>query len=281
MAIVGWLWKKYPWESQPVIHLILEILLISVWTMLYSMGLYRIEIYFGLMESQDVQFLEVFITLLITYLITAIHEMVYFYQQWKMNFSRSVRLERDNIHAKYEALKTQINPHFLFNSLNSLTSLVDDNEDAVAYIQDLSEFLRYMLTSRDKELVLVREEVSLLKKYISLQESRFKKTLRIELDVPESTWHYALPPLVLQMLVENCIKHNVISKEKPLDVSVQARNNSIIVENTLQKKKEVTSTGQGLRNIAERYKLFTTREVKTEETRRLFRVTIPLLKVEL
>ena len=186
MTIVGILWRKFPWKFPPVRHLILEVVAITAYTMLFSFAIFSLEIKLGVMEQPDSLFMDVFATMLITYLITAIHEMVYFYRQWKYNFSRSVRLEKDNIQAKYETLKTQVNPHFLFNSLNSLVSLVDDNEKVVAYIQDLSEFLRYMLASRDKELVLVREEVNLLKRYISLQESRFKNTLEVKVDVPES-----------------------------------------------------------------------------------------------
>jgi len=281
MTIVTYLWKRFPWEIYPVKHLMWEISTVTAYTMIFSLGIYTLEMKLDIFESPESLLMDIFVTMLITYLITAIHELVFFYQQWKFNFSRSVRLEKDNIQAKYEALKTQVNPHFLFNSLNSLTTMVDDNQEAVSYIQDLSEFLRYMLTSRDKELVLVREEVKLLKRYISLQESRFRKSLNIKLDVPESAWHFALPPLVMQMLVENCIKHNVISKKNPLEISVRAMDEYIIVENKLQKKNGVSSTGQGLRNIAERYRIFTTREVRVEESGGKFRVTIPLLTMEL
>ncbi len=281
LAIVQFLWHKYPWEFHPVKHLIWELVLITAWTMLYSYTLYIIERWTTIFERVEGLFMEAFVTLLITYLITAIHELVFFYKQWKHNFSKSIRLEKDNIQAKYETLKTQINPHFLFNSLNSLTNLVDDNEKAVTYISDLSEFLRYMISSRDKELVLVREEVNLLKKYIHLQQSRFKTNLSIAVDVPESFYHYAIPPLVLQMLVENSIKHNIISRDKPLKVSVRAGNKSLVVENNLQKKSGISSTGQGLRNITERYRLFTTREVEITETSAIFKVAIPLLTLEL
>ena len=281
LAIVQFLWKKYPWEFHPVKHLIWELVLITAWTMLYSYTLYTIERWTKIFQNVEDLFMEAFVTLLITYLITAIHELVFFYKQWKHNFSKSIRLEKDNIQAKYETLKTQINPHFLFNSLNSLTNLVDENEAAVRYITDLSDFFRYMLGSRDKELVLVREEINLLKKYIHLQQSRFKTNLSIAVDVPESFYHYAIPPRVLQMLVENSIKHNIISRDKPLKVSVRAGDESLVVENNLQKKSGISSTGQGLRNITERYRHFTTREVEITETSAIFKVAIPLLTLEL
>ena len=281
MAIVQYLWQKFPWEFYPVKHLILEILVITSWTILYSFTLYTLERWTGVFDRVENLFMEAIVTLLITYLITAIHELVFFYKQWKHNFSKSIRLEKDNIQAKYETLKTQINPHFLFNSLNSLTNLVDENETAVRYIGDLSDFFRYMLGSRDKEVVLVREEINLLEKYIHLQQSRFKTSLNIEVNVPESFYHYAIPPLVVQMLVENSIKHNIISKDKPLSVSVRAENETLLVENNLQKKSGISSTGQGLRNITERYRLFTSREVEITETSAIFKVAIPLLTIEL
>jgi LytS/YehU family sensor histidine kinase len=272
--------EKIPWEFNPARHLVLEILLITVYTVAFSTVIHLVEIRLELVEHENL-FFDAFVTLLITYLITALHEGFFFYRQWKYNFSKSIRLEKDNIQAKYEMLKTQINPHFLFNSLNSLTNLVEDNDRAVEYIGNLSEFFRYMLSSRDKELVLVREEIKLLERYVSLQQSRFTTNLSVDIDVPEKFYHFAIPPLVLQMLVENSFKHNIISKEKPLKVAVRAHGESISVENNLQRKPGVASTGQGMKNIAERYRLFTTREMQVSETSSIFKVTIPLLKVEL
>ncbi len=282
MVIVQWLWRKFPWEFYPGKHMVIEIVLITLYTMTYSFMVYLIVVRTGGSGDyyEDLP-MQIFATLLITYLITSIHEMVYFYKQWKYHFSKSVRLEKDNIQARYETLKTQVNPHFLFNSLNSLTTLVDDNKDAVQYIQNMSEFLRYMLGSRDKELVLIREEIRVLGKYVSLQQFRFRNTLFVDLQVPERFYHYAIPPLVLQMLVENCIKHNVISKDQPLHVNIRAGGETLTVENNLQKKSGVVSTGQGLKNISERYRLFTSREVKITETSAIFKVAIPLLTVEL
>ncbi len=280
MTIVNYLWKKFPWEFYPVRHLLWEVFLITVYTIAYSFLLFKIQHKVGFPHEIEDMFMEVLTTMLITYLITAIHELVFFYQQWRFHFSKSVRLEKDNIQAKYETLKTQINPHFLFNSLNSLTSLVDDNKKAVEYIGNLSGFFRYMLSSQDKELVLVREEIKLLERYISLQQSRFTSTLFVDVRVPEKFYHFAIPPLVLQMLVENSIKHNIISKDKPLSITVIAQEDAIVVENNLQRKPGVSSTGTGLKNISERYKLFTTREIVITETTSIFKVSIPLLTAE-
>jgi two-component system LytT family sensor kinase len=281
MGIVTWLWKKYPWEKAPVRHLIVEIILITSYTLAFSFLFSLLEKkYLNIPKTENIG-MEIFITILITFLITSIYESVFFFMQWKENFSKSVMLERDNIEARYEALRAQINPHFLFNSLNSLSSMVEDNKPVVDYIQNLSELLRYMLKNGEKELVLLRDEIVIMNSYIRLQQMRFPGILNIKVDVPESFYHYVVPPLVLQMLVENCLKHNIISKEKPLKVEIIAEKETLSVSNNLQKKTGVNSTGQGLKNIIGRYRFFTSKEVEIIETKDIFIVNVPLLQFEL
>ena len=225
--------------------------------------------------------MEVFITFLITFLVTAIHESVFFYQQWKYNFSRSVRLEKENLEARYEALRTQINPHFLFNSLNGLSSMVEGNKTAVEYVHNLSGLLRYMLKSGERELVFLSEEMEIVKSYLSLQKTRFGGSLNVSISIPDALSRYVLPPLTLQILVENCIKHNIISRERPLHIEIKADRESIVVINNLQVKGGVASTGHGLRNIKGRYSFFTKSEVEISEGDGFFGVKIPLLMAEI
>jgi two-component system, LytTR family, sensor kinase len=284
-GITMYLWRKYPWEHFPIKHLIIEVLAIALWVLMVGLFFIALQTFLPLGPHGSIVEVEwgsnYFIALLISLFITSIYESVFFYNQWKINFSKSVLLEKDNIEAKYETLKSQINPHFLFNSLNSLAQMVDDNNQAVDYIQNLSEFLRYVLKSRDRELVLVRDEAAMLEKYLALQKSRFRANLNLRVNIPQSAYHYALPPLVLQMLVENCIKHNVISKDKPLTIAVEVQNHYLAVENNLQPKIVETSTGQGLRNITDRYAFFTALPVNIVKSDTNFRVEIPLLTVEL
>ena len=197
------------------------------------------------------------------------------------NFSKSVRLERDNIEARYEALRAQVNPHFLFNSLNSLVTMAGDNAEVTEYVQNMSDLLRYSLRSGEKDVVLLRDETEIIGKYACLQQKRFPQNLKIDIDIPERLFHYALPPLVLQMLVENCIKHNVISATQPLRVVISAGDESVTVSNNLQRREDVEGTGTGLANIRGRYRLLTAREVEVREESDVFSVTIPLLRVEL
>lgn len=281
MTIVMFLWKRFPWEYSPLSHLLIEIFLILIYTLTYSYLLYYLEKRFWNLPQIENLGIEIFVTILITYFITAVHESVFFYQQWKFNFSRTVRLEKDNIEAKYEALRAQINPHFLFNSLNSLTNMVHENKPVVDYIQNLSSLLRYMLKSGESELVLLSEELEITMNYINLQLMRFNGSLEIKVTIPDGVLNHAVPPLVLQMLIENSLKHNIISKEKPLRVEVFADDDYITVINKLQRKQGVTSTGQGIENIKGRYGFFTTRKVEVSETDEIFKVKIPLLKAEL
>jgi two-component system, LytTR family, sensor kinase len=281
IVIVTWLWRRFPWERSPWTHLILEIVLLSAYTILFSGSVYLIEKRFLDLPKPENLGMEIIITILITYFITAIHESIFFYRQWMYNFSKSVRLERDNIEARYEALRAQVNPHFLFNSLNSLVTMAGDNDEVTEYVQNLSDLLRYSLRSGEKDVVLLRDETEIIGKYASLQQKRFPQNLNIEIDIPERLFHYALPPLVLQMLVENCIKHNVISATQPLRVVISAGDESVTVWNNLQRKEDVEGTGTGLANIRGRYRLLTAHEVEVREESDVFSVTIPLLRVEL
>ena len=279
--IVTYLWKNNPWEHEPLKHLVIEILAIITYTITFSTLIYVIEKKLNFIQNfRPTLLIDALMTILITLFITSIYEAVFFYRQWEYNFSKSIRLEKDNIEAKYEALKSQVNPHFLFNSLNTLVSLIEDNEQAVRYVQNLSEFMRYMITGSNNQLVLLREELEMLDKYIHILKIRFGENLKVTINFPESYSHFSIPPLVLQILTENCIKHNVVSMDKPLEISISATGNFITVENLLQRKPGYNSPGQGLNNIKERYGFFTTREIKIKETKNIFSVTVPLLEIK-
>lgn len=281
MSIVTYCWSKFPWEQMPLKHLVIEVLLICL--LLFSfIGLgvvvtsFQHNLFcFSYIRDNAGQ---IVISTLITFLITSIHEAVFFYRQWKLNFSKSISLERDNIQASYNMLKAQINPHFLFNSLNSLMSLVENNERAEKYIQELSEFLRYVLISNERELVSLEEELEYLNKYIYLQKIRFGTNLEVDWEIDKQKMdNVQIPPLVLQMLFDNCVKHNVITVQRPLQVRVRMDEHFVIISNNLQQKHTDESTGQGLKNIAGRLKLLTPVPLKVEKTETDFSVYVPLI----
>jgi len=186
-------------------------------------------------------------------------------------------LEKENIIAKYEMLKNQVSPHFLFNSFNALTNLVyEDQDKAAKFIKQLSEVYRYVLETRDMEVVRLSEELKFLDAYAFLQRIRFGEKLNLDIQLGDTPTMVA--PLALQMLVENAIKHNVISDESPLKIRLFIKDSFIIVENNLQKKGFVRdeSVGVGLDNIVKRYGFISDIPVKIEVDK-LFTVMLPLI----
>ncbi|MDH4091372.1 MAG: histidine kinase [Cyclobacteriaceae bacterium] len=189
-------------------------------------------------------------------------------------------LQKETIIAKYESLKSQVSPHFLFNSFNALTNLVyEDQDKAAKFIKQLSEVYRYVLDSRDKEVVSLDEERKFLTAYLFLQQIRFgdKLDLNIQLDGTRSL----VAPLVLQMLVENAIKHNIISTENPLKIYIYVEDEFIVIENNVQKKSVMfeESAGVGLDNIAKRYAFLSDKSVEISSGEK-FIVKLPIIPEE-
>ncbi|MBN9296306.1 MAG: histidine kinase [Filimonas sp.] len=189
------------------------------------------------------------------------------------------RIKNDHLSAQYEMLKQQVNPHFLFNSLNTLKAMVEtEDKETVAFILKLSNFYRFTLESRKMDLIHVREEMEILNAYLFLQKARFDSGLTFENTLSNETLATLIPPFTLQLLVENCIKHNVISRQKPLLIRLYEEEGMIIVENIIQLKKgNEDSTGVGLKNIDQRYKHLLDKHITIEQEQNLFQVKLPLI----
>lgn len=196
------------------------------------------------------------------------------------------KLLTENIQNQYQTLKNQLNPHMLFNSLNTLQSLVRESpEKAQNYIHELSRVLRYTLQENDTHTVTLREEMDFVEAYIFLMKMRYEDNLSFVIEVDAHWLDYCLPPLSIQTLVENAIKHNEISNRKPLTVEIKAvsasdsTNVSLCVDNDLQPRRTSSSgTGIGLANLSKRYELLFGREIHITEMNGKFSVCIPLIK---
>jgi LytS/YehU family sensor histidine kinase len=176
-----------------------------------------------------------------------------------------------------------VNPHFLFNSLNTLITLIpEDPQLAVAFVQKLSNVYRYVLQNKDKELVTLAEEMKVAEAYLFLLKTRFGENLRVHTDIPPGQLGKFIAPLTLQMLLENAIKHNVVSAEKPLHIDLYVEKDEVlVVKNNLQRKSSVPdSTQTGLANISQRYRLLCQQAVEVVVTASNFMVVLPLLTVE-
>jgi LytS/YehU family sensor histidine kinase len=277
--ISTWLDNNYPWLRNPLKRVLLQISL----TLGFSLLVIFAAVVIIFFQNQDpatfsaiefmiktaVVFLS--ISLLITYSIT-------FFVNWKKSVIIQEQMKREHLALQYETLKSQVNPHFLFNSLNAVTSLIStDPEKAILFVKKLSEVFRYVLEQKDNEITTLDTELAFLDSYIFLQKIRFGDNLNVNIEVPVRT--YCVVPLSLQMLVENAVKHNIISKEFPLTINISTKNkNYLEISNNLKKKPVLESNNLGLKNIKSRYEFFTSNPVVITESESEFKVEIPLIE---
>lgn len=220
------------------------------------------------------------LSLILTYLVIAVYESTYFFGKWKATLVHAEELKRESVEAQFESLKNQVNPHFLFNSLNTLTALIEENPSlAVRYVNQLSQVYRYVLQSREKEVTNLKTELEFTTSYIFLLQKRFEQNLNFIVTIEEKYLSKKIAPLCLQMLIENAIKHNIVSSERPLNIHISIENeNYITVINNLQLKNFPDhNTGIGLPNIVKRYSYLSESEVKIDESKSFFKVSLPLI----
>ncbi len=220
-----------------------------------------------------------FTSLLFTLVISLFFHALYFYKTTQENKVKEQQVIAGTASAKFESLKNQIDPHFLFNSLNVLTSLIEENPDnAQKFTTSLSKIYRYVLEQKDKELVSVEEELAFAKIYMELLNMRFENSVYYEVPEKLSNPEAKVVPLSLQLLLENAVKHNSISENKPLTITIYEEGNYLVVENNFQKKEVLQSRkGVGLQNIISRYQIVSNRKVSIEENAKTFRVKLPVL----
>ena len=209
-----------------------------------------------------------------------INAIFFYFKEYKTTWMEAEELKMMTAQAELQLVKSQVNPHFLFNNLNVLSALVmKNNSEANQFIEAFSKVYRYILNNHEKELVDIETEIEHTRPYIFLLQKRFPDGLIIRMNIPENYHRLYVIPASMQMLIENAVKHNVVSRNKPLYIDVHANgNNSIVVTNNMQSRKpDEASTGIGLSNIIKRYLLVSGREVSIEKTTDTFAVTIPLI----
>lgn len=206
------------------------------------------------------------------------------YNMYALNISEKKQeiLMRQNAESQLDILKNQVKPHFLFNSLNTVISIIPDEPDkAIDYIQKLSKVYRYILEIKDNKLIPIQDELDCINDYVFMLQIRFGENLKFELDNEGLEERDHVVPLSLQLLVENAVKHNIISNKKPLKIKIEkGKDSNLLISNNLQiKTQKMPSTGTGLSNIRSRYEILTDRKVEIIESSKDFTVSIPLLEV--
>jgi hypothetical protein len=204
---------------------------------------------------------------------------LYFYKSLQENRVKEQKIIAGTASAKFESLKNQIDPHFLFNSLNVLSSLIEENPDnAQRFTTSLSKIYRYVLEQKDKELVSLEEELAFAKTYMNLLKMRFENSLFYELPTTILNPEAKVVPLSLQLLLENTVKHNVVSEQRPLHIRIYVEGDYLAIQNDYQKKEVLQERkGVGLQNIINRYGIITNRKVLIEQNEQTFTVKIPVL----
>uniref|UniRef100_UPI003B3BE3C7 sensor histidine kinase n=1 Tax=Spirosoma sp. TaxID=1899569 RepID=UPI003B3BE3C7 len=213
-------------------------------------------------------------------LIIGVQEAVYYFNRLLKSEKEAETLKKENLQTQLDSLKQQVNPHFLFNSLNTLSYLIgDDTEKAEDFLNEMCKVYRYLLRSNEHELTDLGTELQFIRSYFHLLKTRYGDNIQLNLSIEPPYETYLLPSLTLQLLIENAVKHNVIDKTQPLIVDVTTQPTGLLtVKNNLQKKEQqLPSTKIGLRNIATKFRLLNQGDILVRETVDEFAVTIPLI----
>ncbi len=282
-AIIIVLERKLPWLKNPIRRLVIQVASMTIFA--------GIIIFFGfsvwLMLSEEVTLRIVFPFILpslkVVYIFMigslVIGNSVLFFKNWRESAIQQEELKRAHLALKYQSLKDQVRPHFLFNSLSSLVTLINTDADkATLFVHKLSDVYRYLLEQRETELVTLKEELKFLEDYIFLQKIRFGDNLQVEYNLDLDTNRMVIP-LSMQMLFENAIKHNEISLEQPLKINILSTvENHVIIKNSMQKKKvSEESLGMGLNNLRTRIAFFSDEPMVVHEWAESFIVRIPTI----
>lgn len=277
--------KKLDWSTQAKKRLIIGIVGSIVITMLAYFCCRLLQLVVIEQKFSVSEFLEqekagnYFFTFLLVVIISLFIHVFYFFKVIQENKVKEQKIIAGTASAKFDALKNQLDPHFLFNSLNVLTSLIDENpESAQKFTTSLSKVYRYVLEQKSKELVSVEEELDFAKVYIGLLKMRFENSIRFEIPNSITNPEAKIVSLSLQLLLENAVKHNRISEENPLVIRIYEDDGNLTVTNNLQPKKTLNkSSGIGLSNIQMRYGLLTSRKVTLHKNEKAFTVCLPML----
>ncbi len=276
--------KRFPKIKQTSKRLILTTLFVSLYIWIADLIFRAIFNYFVPellwdIESYWIHFLQ---NLFISVMVAMIYELTYFYARWNQSNLEAEKLKTEQIVTQLESLKNQISPHFLFNSLNTLAAIIPEDQDqAVRFTEKLSEVYRYILQYKNKELVTLRTELDFIRSYLFLLQIRYPQNLKVSYHIAEEEMNNHIAPLTLQILLENAVKHNVISKSEPLHIEIYTdENGRVIVENRLNiKTLAMNSTKTGLENIKKRYQYLSEKSVDIIHNQQIFQVSVPLIQL--
>lgn len=284
----GWLFDylnyKFPWYKKPrqrILYGILGSIILTMgciailnyilWSLIYGGP---IEVVWA-RENRSFYI----IALMITVIITTILHAVGFFKEVQQEKKVSAKLRQEKLASELSALRSQVDPHFLFNSFNVLSGLIDeDKEKAQEFLTGLSKIYRYVLEQRDDDTSLVQDELAFARQYLRLQQMRFENSILLKTQLKENILEKRIPSLSLQLLLENAIKHNAFDEENPLEIEIREEKDQLIIQNNCQERSNLSySNGVGLTNIKARYRLLSDQTIVVDQTPNTFTVKLPLI----
>lgn len=282
--LIGIYTGKLDWSKNPKrANLISFLSLIGYGIIVSIMVPYSIDRFLWGMSGKEVFYdvsAKAFMTIVLDLIVMYFYYSTYLANHWIKSIEKNEELKRENLQAKYEALKNQVNPHFLFNNLNTLSGMVEQKSElATDFIKKLSDIYRYVLEQNDKELVSIKEEMKFVEDYVFLSKMRFGKGLIFNSHLTKNL-NFQVAPLGIQMLVENAIKHNIISEDMPLKIDLETEDGFVRVSNNLQKKKTINSGKEpiGLANLKNRYAYLSGIASEVIESDGKFIVKLPIIE---
>jgi sensor histidine kinase YesM len=282
--LIGKYTENLDWSKNPKRANLISFLLLVGYGIIMSVSIpYVFDRFVWGMSGKEVFYdvsAKAFTTIVLDLIVIYFYYSTFLVNHWIKSIEKNEELKRENLLAKYEALKNQVNPHFLFNSLNTLTGVVEQKPElATDFIKRLSDIYRYVLEQNDKEIVSIYEEMKFVEDYIFLSKMRFGEGLIFKSCLAKDQ-NFQVAPLGIQMLVENAIKHNIISDEMPLKIEMEIEDGFVIVSNNLQKKKTIISGKEtlGLENLKKRYAYLSGASVEVIESDGKFIVKLPIIE---
>lgn len=281
LYIIRYMNRSFPWSRKIFNRILLQL---SLAILIALLGSSLITTFSHLINPYKEAFHSVMITNGLIFsvcniIIMIILEAWIFFMESAESKKKTESLEKELSQIRFEVLKNQINPHFMFNSLNVLSGLIDkDTNKAQEFIDEFSHIYRYVIETIEKPVVTVQDELDFIRSYMFLQQMRYGRQLEFSVDLPASLMHQYLPPLSLQLVMENAVKHNLVSEEKPLRIDISHNNNHLVVRNNLQPKMTgARSTRMGQENLIKRYKLISREVPEFKVGTTHYQATLPLI----
>jgi sensor histidine kinase YesM len=274
--------KKFPLDSSPFRRISIQVILgVIVLYAVRGTGFWVVKEYSG--YEPDWMFkISIFV---VDFLVVATVNLIFFareyFRNWKESIQRAERLEKEKTQVQFDNLKNHLNPHFLFNALTSLNSLIYSNQAlASSFLQHMSRVYRYLLQNRHRDLVSLQTEMDFIENYIFLVQTRFDGAVDISADISPEKNEMGIVPVTLQVLIENALKHNIISAAKPLRIRIETRGDELLVINNIQRKNIVESSNKlGLENLKNLYRFLCPGQVQVNDDGTTFTVQIPLIQL--